>query len=339
MIWMLVVVAGTVAACDHATGSSGVPASSFDHPTTIVWGDTIQLEEVDTALIVSPRVTTDADGFLVTEFTTKQVRRYKGNGELEWQSGGEGDGPGEFKFPTGAVRMKNGQIIVSDMRSKLVTYSADGRNVLKTVAVPLSRIDGIASLDDEHVLLMAANSNGELAQVWNTRLDSIERSFFRGADHVRNVAFARSANFIVTARRGDTVAIAFSISDSIYFHNIDGTRLGAIRIPADSFRIIPDILPADRLNTDLEYRKTWLKSFDTVSFLSWQHDGSLIVCYGAFAGGGVESAFTIHTTRAGTRLMERRTPVLLAADANSDRLYFRDPSAAVPDRWIIATIH
>jgi WD40 repeat protein len=337
-VWTLLICTAVVA-CDHTKRDDAGILESSQAPTThIVWGDTVQVEELDSALVVSPRLVVDSDGFLVTEFTAKQVRRYKGNGELDWQRGREGDGPGEFKSPTAVVRMPDGRLIVSDFHSKLVTYSADAATVVSTVSVPFSRLDGMIPLDNDHLLLNASSEKGDLIHVWNTRTGAVENSFFRGMDHVTNKKFARSANFIVTARRGDTVAIAFSISDSIFFHNIDGTRVDAIRIPADSFRKIPDVLPADRINSDPDYRAAWLKSFDVISNMKWLPDGTLVVSYGAFAGGRVESAFLVHTTRSGVRLMETRTPLLLAVDDASGTLYFSAAGADVPDRWVAAKI-
>lgn len=105
----------------------------------------------------------------------------------------------------------------------------------------------------------------------------MERSFFRGLDHVVNKNFAAAVDYVLLARRADTLAVVYSISDSVYYYTIDGERVGAMRMPADSFRLVEPVLPGERINTDMAFRKTWMESLDVVSRIVWLGDGTLVL--------------------------------------------------------------
>ena len=107
---------------------------------------------------------------------------------------------------------------------------------------------------------------------------------------------------------------------------------------ADSFRVVEPELPADRLNSDMAFRKTWFQSFDVVRYLGWLSDGTLVMKYSTIGAPSTDSTFLVHMTADGRRLLETRTPGLLAIDRSTDSLYFVAPGADAPNRWIAAKL-
>ncbi|HEX6694144.1 MAG TPA: hypothetical protein VF035_05485 [Longimicrobiales bacterium] len=121
--------------------------------SSITWGGTIDMEESDSTLLALPVATRDGDGFLVADHMEAQIRRYDGDGGLDWSAGRKGDGPGEFHNPTSVARLPNGEVLATDFRSRLVRYTADGTRVLATTTLPLSRVERVMPLSDERVIL------------------------------------------------------------------------------------------------------------------------------------------------------------------------------------------
>ncbi|HEX6694143.1 MAG TPA: hypothetical protein VF035_05480 [Longimicrobiales bacterium] len=112
-----------------------------------------------------------------------------------------------------------------------------------------------------------------------------------------NKNFAAAVDYVLLARRADTLAVVYSISDSVYYYTIDGERVGAMRMPADSFRLVEPVLPGERINTDMAFRKTWMESLDVVSRIVWLGDGTLVLQYRPPSVGGPGSTPCYCTSR------------------------------------------
>ena len=195
----------------------------------------------------------------------------------------------------------------------------------------------LIALDDDRALIAGVGEDGKLVHVWNAARNQIEASFFTPAEHVTNTMAAAFMNFVQIARRADTVAVVFSISDSIFFYTLQGQHIRTIPLPSPSFRVIGPETP-DAVRLDATARRDWMGTFDLTSHINWLGDGTLVVMWKRLdpAEALAPSWHAVHLTPGGRLLSETATPQFLAFDPRTDSLYFVAPSAEVPNQWIAA---
>ena len=287
---------------------------------------------------VTPLVTVDPrGGFLVADWKEAQLRRYSPNGQLVFSTGRKGNGPDEYQNPTRFLRLANGELMAADYRGKLVRYDRAAERVRDTYTLPLDRVEDLIALDDDRALIAGVGEDGKLVHVWNAARNQIEASFFTPAEHVTNTMAAAFMNFVQIARRADTVAVVFSISDSIFFYTLQGQHIRTIPLPSPSFRVIGPETP-DAVRLDATARRDWMGTFDLTSHINWLGDGTLVVMWKRLdpAEALAPSWHAVHLTPGGRLLSETATPQFLAFDPRTDSLYFVAPSAEVPNQWIAA---
>ena len=144
-------------------------------------------------------------------------------------------------------------------------------------------------------------------------------------------------NFVQIARKSDTVAIVFSISDSVYFYTVQGKHVRTVPLPSPSSRVIGPETP-DAVRLDADARRDWMGTFDPSSHIYWLRDGTLVVMWKRLdpAEALAPAWHAVHMTTRGALLSETATPQFLTVDPRTDSLYFVAPSAEVPNQWIAA---
>lgn len=262
----------------------GQSSSTADLPDALVLEDRIPLEESEEVVNVYPRVTVDPDGRLVVaDFKEGQIRLYSRDGDLLDHFGRMGSGPGEFTAPSGAVRLPGGQFLVADIDGTLHRFSADGDSVVDTYRTGLPQLSKILPVDQERVLLLTRGTlregeSRDLIHVWNVERAEFESSFFASPkiEGFPKWVRASSGGWPSASVRGDTVAVAYSVSDSLRFFSLDGRRLGGMSLPFRDFQPPSDPPDPDAAGLRLELQD-WVETFDRIWRVFWRGDEFLVV--------------------------------------------------------------
>lgn len=327
-----------VSACGR--GTTGDRASTTRLEDVLAFERTIDLEENEAVVNVSPLVSVDTrGGFLIADSREAQVRRYERSGELLWHVGSRGRGPGEFTQPRAAVRGRSGAVVVFDQSGRVTIFDSTGTHLLNTLATEFRFVEDVEVLDRDRFLVAALHREGiegPRIHLWNLERDSVIASFFAPLPGARNRVAATIAGWTKLSLRGDTVAAIFALSDSIHLFTAAGASLGTIPIPFAEFRRVGREVPEG--GNDPQRRERWLSSFDYVGDVHWLRGGDLLVPYQSIVPGGAYTRdwHLARMTRAGDRVFElRNVPRLLTVDEN-DGLYFIAPGAEEPSRWTFA---
>lgn len=349
LIGMVIASLLIVAACegrDHsahneeATGERH-PASQTslaDVNSVLTLGGVRKIEENSNAINVNPVVTSDpAGGFLVADRMESQMRRYTREGKLVWSVGKKGDGPGEYQNIARAIRMPDGSIVAADFHGRLVRYTKGADSILSTFRVPVDRIDQMMALDNEHLVIGGIDRRGNILHVWNLVTSREEASFFNPLEHVKNESMARYAFFAPFDIRGDTIAVVFSINDSIFFFTRGGQHIGKLPVSSKAYRRVASVTPPD-VNTNPSTRARFMSSFDMFARLHWLSDGSFVLSFRNIDPSAPLTSLwhVMHMNRNGELLGETQFGRLLTVDAATDSLYMLSPSAEGPNRWVAA---
>jgi hypothetical protein len=316
-----------------------VPSPTFEGAVSDVSG--LTLEETASVINVWPMVRLDpSGGFLIADMSEHAVRRYSSEGELHFTIGRQGDGPGEFKEPTVALRLPSEEILAIDMRGRAAIFDSDGHGINRTATLPVRAIEDAELVNDSLVVLAGVAVGGggvELSSarlhLWDFRRDTVLSSFFVpqiGSDIKDAATMARWANLAI---RGDTIAATFALQDTIFLFLTNGRQIGKIPLPTKHFR---RATPApNEIRTDVRARSDWVGSFHFISSIEWIHDG-FIVQYQGFDN-MTPYYNLIRLTKQGDPLFEtQNSPRLLLVDGS--RAYFVDPAAEVPNKWIVGTL-
>jgi hypothetical protein len=306
----------------------------------------VTVQEPGRTFVVRPRVNYDPrGGYLVADASEKQLRTYSDRGVLVSQVGRPGKGPGEFQHPSAALRLKSsGAIIGVDMTGHLSIFDASGRHHLQTQRTPLVPIYDAAVLNDS-LLVLAGRRNGDrdtqLVHVWNLQSGKIVRSFGSVPPHPAELSdayvFAGSA---AVAVRGDTVALAFALGDSIWkFSASQGRRLGAIQIPWQNFRRLSEPMPV----ADEEFN-AWMTTYSANASLFWAEDGTFLVQSLDVNPPSTDAAKSrsrwsaVRLTAGGKRLFEvHDIPRILAVNPEVMEVLHLAVDSEMQNQWAIST--
>lgn len=335
------------AGCDRPAGSArqgstsaGRSSANSGLASTLVADRAVELEENDEVINVDPEIFRDPrGGFLVADSREAQVRSYSAAGRLRWHAGRRGGGPGEFRAPAAAVRLRSGEVAVFDRRERLVVFDSVGGAVARTFRTTLRQVSDAAVLDDSSLLVAGIGDDrweGPRLHVLDPATGRIRARFFAPFARSPYPAAASFAGWTKVAVRGDTIAAIFAVSDSVYYFTADGHPLRTVPIPFTRFRPASRRVP-DNGNSNLKARIGWMSSFDMVADVHFLADGDVVVPFQNFDpdDGATRHWHLLAMTRDGRRLREiREVPRLLEVEGSS--LFFVDPNAEAPNRWIEA---
>lgn len=303
---------------------------------------TISLEEPAGVVTVNPVVRNDLHGgFIVTDPDEQQVRLYSREGSLKASYGQEGSGPGEFRTPLVARRSTDGRIVVADVQLSRITVldsSADATVTQYRSPVPVPR-DLVPLPQSRSYLLVArqaTDSSPSWIHRWQPDPDTVTESFFQSPLRGRVQRLGASLGGIRIDRRGDTLAIAFTLSDTVYlytkgqeaqFHVTD-----RIPIPFESFNIT---FPDPEARTNPVARNEWLEETLVIDDLFWLSDGRFVVHTGRRREAERQQGLLIMTRQGQKLLDDPDTPELLTIVG--DTAYFEHPDHLAPNRWSYGT--
>ncbi len=326
---------------------SGAPRSSADDGTpeplprqyfTIT--GRIALEEnrdvINVAPFVAPRG--DADGFLIVDQREARTRLYAADGRLVRQFGRRGRGPGEFQRPIAGAQTPSGRLVVADMANGLLQFSAHD-SLLSSARPQLTPMYGAVAVSDSIVLLAGrgtapAGQRAPLLHLWSLERGEVVRSFFpTPGDSIQRLA-ARNFGWVGTALRGDTIAAVFSLSDTLYLFNTQGQPLGTVPLAVRGFTPVRE-LPEGRGDDPVELNR-WMGQFRFLNSVFPMPDGSYLVQYERPEA--MESRWNLLRVDARGRVVWDLTDTPRLMAAQNGRLYFQDPQAEAPNRWIVAQL-
>jgi hypothetical protein len=304
----------------------------------VTWKKQITLEENPRVTNVLPTVSIGPNGeFLVADLKEAQIRRYSPEGRLLGHTGSEGNGPGQFAKLAAAVRLPNGRIVAADMNGRLAIFDGSGRALLHTGRVLLTPLYDAWAINDSMVALVGrapGQLNGPLIHIWNLTRNRITRSFFTVPPHPDRLddayAFSGWADVVV---RGNTAAVAYAITDTVYFYRTDGTFLRKLPIPFQHFRKLREPLP---VNGSPREQQEWRSSYSRISQLFWAPDGTIYVQY--FDSKELQPQWRLLGMDANGQLKFDilDSPRLLAVSPRDSSLVFLDPRSETPNVWSVA---
>lgn len=307
----------------------------------------VRFEENDSVINVAPAIEiADSEHFIVADAQEAQIRLYDRSGRLVRTFGQRGDGPGELRVPVSAVvHGAPPQVTVLDLSRGIqffdyrsgrstgqipspfrVPYRAqvagDGQLLVFGRLSPVMQPD--LSLEAEYSLLHRFDpASGDLSESW------FELPEDDGYDDLLALSFG-GGDFSV---RGDTVAAAFALSDSLFLATTAGHVMPSFRLP------IPPPLPSDanELRTNDPRERLRLRGgMARVNFLHWLPDGRFIV-QTVRRSEEQEEWRSFVVSREG-ELIAWTDEAPRIARAWSDTVALATPAGEVPDRLTLAVV-
>lgn len=339
----LSVVLSACGGADAAAREDPPVAGTGGIDSAVRWEREIRLEENDQTINVIVRAALDPrGGFLIADEQEGHVRRYDSNGRLLAQFARKGSGPGEFRNLLRAMRLPDGTIAAFDIFHTAAVFDSTGERLVRTIRTPVAPLHAVHLLTDSILLLGGqvsdGSGSGELLHLWDFRRDSLLSSFFSPPmPSTAHPVAAATAGWVGMDRRGDTLAVVSSLSDTVYLVSLQGRMLERIPIPAASLRRLDPDRPLPGAQGGVVAAREWLGSFSLVSDVHWLGD-TLVVQFQDRKGPEPHWRL-VGMTRAGRRVFEIiDSPYLLASDRSSGRLYFVAPGSPAPNVWRVGRL-
>lgn len=282
------------------------PPAEAPPPTSSATVDILQpLELADSpdAVVVTVRISQDPlGGFLVADPDEAQVRRYDSDGQLQWNFGTRGEGPGEFSYPYVVLRLPSSDLVVFENTGEINVFSDAGTSLRRTISheeSPFRRVHDAEMLSDGRIVVAGRSSDavllGPQIHVWNPVDNTIDATALEPVLPEEMQAAINVVSLSSVDVRNDTIAAVFALSDSVYLFRPDGARLAVLPLRADAFR---------RLSTPVPVRGTrnealdWIGSFSILTDVAWIPNETAILVQHQDRRQGPHSADIIwHLTR------------------------------------------
>ncbi len=324
-----------------AANAEPTPQRSFDDVFTVQ--RSIVLEENEDVINVRPTLTPHPDGgFLVADMPENRVRRYAENGDLLWQFGREGEGPGEFGAVRAALQIPDGRIMIAELSRRVTLLDEEAQEVSEVLpAFTDGRIEELDLLPDGRVLVSGrwnyANPGQGILKVVDPATGRVDASFFVPRVPAFLQLGAGRAGWATSDLRGDTIATMFAWSDTIYLQDLDGNVLEEIPLPPSSFvlaREHPD---------GFESPAVWMRHHSRIQEIEWLEDGGFLIQYGGGTTGVTPTSadpryHILMLDREGYGLAEVIDGPRLQMIGQGGLIYFSDPDELETTRLLVTTL-
>jgi hypothetical protein len=321
---------------DVGAALDAAPVTTLEE--ALAWGERLTLEEPEDVINVWPMVRKDPNGgFLIADVKEGAIRRYSSEGQLLFTIGRTGDGPAEFRNPSAALRLPNGEILAITISGKAAVLDSAGQQVLRTARLPVASIEDAELLNDSVVVIPGITSidlGTARVHLWDFRRDTLLASFFTPAigNEVRDAAMiTRWTNIAV---RGDTIAAVYAPLDTIFLFTAAGAPVGKVPLRSKHFRLATPAPPEAR--TDPRARTEWLGTFHLVNGIEWV-PGGFLVQYQGFEN--MTPYFNLlRIRRDGELIFDVPNSPRFLVLVDSTKAVFTDPEAETPNHWITAIL-
>lgn len=309
-----------------------VDGQQFDEVFIVV--DSLVLEESETVVTVQPKVSVDPKGgFLVADSREHQVRVYSRRGELEQVFGAGTTRGSSIDRPQSAKRLLNGDILVANLVGPLTLIPDHPGQTPTSIPSALRTARDLQVLNEREVLVVGTDSAPPSATLFilDVPRGQYIRSFFPPPGHL-DKGVTTTFSSVITAHRGDRLAVVHMLSDTLVFVDRYGVELSRVRIPIDPF--VAPIGPLPPLETEAE-RRAWTSQFTHVVNVFWIEDDQLIVQWQKLTGVlGIDRGIVQMDTTGSRVWAIAPAPTLVAV--RGDEFFFLDPQAEAPNRWLVA---
>lgn len=222
---------GLAAACS-GDGAPGGGAARTGIPPTVVFSDSVVLEENDSLYLGEPDYLAPlADGgYLVADGMQARVLHFDAHGRLLGVFGGKGRGPGEFASPFAVIERPDGSIAVSDAELDRISVFDPSHELLFDVSTAAIVRD--AALIGPDVWLAGTNQ-AEATGLTRWTADTVLRSSLPVPDTYRAIPPLAGIHHAVQVDSwGDSLLVAFSGTSEIMVAGPDGVPVDEVTIPA-----------------------------------------------------------------------------------------------------------
>jgi hypothetical protein len=333
LCWLL-----AAAACWPATASEGRPPEKLPDIIEVISSAT--LEETPEAINVSPRISVDSHGgFIVADPSENQIRVYETDGRLRTFFGRRGEGPGEFNRVSKAVRLPDGRIGAADIAGRLTIFDSAGATISGSYNLPLYPVYDLAVVDDSLIAITGrinGSADSPLVHLWNVPAGALVRSFFHPKPPTPEMASAYGfAGAAAVAIRGDTAAVVFALSDTLYLYTLQGVPVARRPLSLAGFRRMTRSMPDDPSQRALQ---EWLESFSAINQVFMSANGTTYVQY--FDMHNLDRSWTVAGYGSGgAKVFEiPGSPMLLAVDPADSRFVFSKPGSDTANELIFARL-
>ncbi|MEX2477065.1 MAG: 6-bladed beta-propeller [Gracilimonas sp.] len=229
-------------------------------------------EENDQVLLGSPNFG-DLIGneVLVTDDATHQVIIYDAEGRIKNNFGRYGRGPGDLENPTSAIKLSNGEIIVTEFKGRISKFDSSGN--FKTVTnADIVRLNNSKFLPNGKVLLiggMHAPVDNFLLYLFNPESMNIEKRFFLlpfdPAEYDMHPLTLAEPSYAVVC--GDKIVAAHSMLPELFYYDFEGNLIESMRLNSELFKQMEKLsTPSNPQKTMEAYGKaSWIDNLFCIS--------------------------------------------------------------------------
>jgi hypothetical protein len=201
---------------------------------SLVLVDTVLLAEPDTAYVARAGGLAVGPNQLiyVADQVSARVYAYHRTGQLAGIVGRRGQGPGEFLQPLRIAFSGDSLLIVSDLNPRtLHLFRLPSLAPIREVFVEGILTD-VQARNDTVFMAVARNAQNTGLAVLPAGKTVVEFRGMRPPRYRRWTTFERYVSPAAMALSGDTIAVAYSAYNGVFFYDLGGRLLGAVTLPA-----------------------------------------------------------------------------------------------------------
>jgi len=221
--------------------------------------DTFVLEETDDVLLSGDVQIQNIrnDTILVVDKAQSHVLIYNRNGKLLSFWGRKGNGPGDLNQPTSALKLPNGNILVTEFNGRITRFSPSAE-VVDIVSTKVNRLNKSLLLPNGKVLLTGNNYTAEehyLLYLFDPENMVVDKEIFPlpfdpKVYAMQPLTLAESSYATVCV---DKIIAAHSMLPELFFFDFEGTQIGNKTIESELFSVMEKVENATNPNETVEY--------------------------------------------------------------------------------------
>lgn len=330
--------------------SADFPHSTQEFSAIFEIGSSLDLEEADGVVTVTPEITPHGDELWVADAGEAQVRKYSRTGDLIVAFGKRGQGPGEMDTPAKALPISEEAILVVDrFRSPNFGIWRDAEGIPEFLGYAAfdgpGMFSGARLLADGRIVLASSMTTVASADslpfgLFVGAIDStLTSGRFQSTFAPIDIATSIPPNLIAAHSTGgwpmidvrkSIVAVASSLQDTIRLYDAETLSTSVIPLRISEFRPVGEP-PVESWSSATIYQ-TWLESFSQIDKLFLPYDDLIVVQYLDVIDRAPEYHLLGITARGCPLFHARNVPRLLAWDELTERFIGYRTSDGYPNQ-------